>query len=91
MSKYIAIDKNGRYFVANIDNPLNDAPIDAVLCANKRANALRYLKPGGRLSVEIKMDGNPIECVFCRDNFVVARIGFPFNWQNICDWLNSES
>ena len=88
MSKYIKIDKNGRYFVAE---PPNETPLDAVLSVDKRANALRYLKPGGRLSVELKLDGNPIECVFCRDNFVVDRISYPFNWQNICDWLNSES
>ena len=89
MSKYIKVDKNGRYFVADYCMP--NEPIEAVLCAEKRVNALRYLKPGGRLSVELKLDGKPIECVFCRDNFLVGRISYPFNWQNICDWLNSES
>ena len=90
MSKYISIDKNGQYFVIDYDM-LKEQPTKVVLSSEKRLNATRYLKPGGRLSVELKLDtGSQIECIFCKDNFVVHRIPYPFNWQNICDWLNHE-
>ena len=90
MIKYISIDTNGRYFVSEYDDN-KEKPTVVVLSPVKNANARRYLKPGGRLSVELKLDeGSPIECVFCKDNFVSHRISFPFNWQNICDWLNHE-
>ena len=91
MPKYIAIDKNGRYFVSEQDDGPHNKPNDVVLSADKKADAFRYLKPGGRLSVELKLDAeSDLECVFCKDNFVVHRIPYPFHWQNICDWLNHE-
>ena len=90
MIKYISIDNNGRYFVSEYDSR-KEKPRKVVLSPVKHLNARRYLKPGGRLSVELKLDNeSDIECVFCKDNFVIHRIPYPFNWQNICDWLNHE-
>ena len=87
--KYINLE-NGVYVFKQLVNASHDLPLDAILSSDKlRPETQFYKKPSTDLIIEFILK-EPIGVHIRKGDKTTHILPYPFNYQNICDFLNEQ-